>query len=141
LRHLGLLVGGAVLLFALGCSTDDTPRDVIGPPGATPVSFALDIQEIIARRGCAGALCHGAAVSAGLDLRTAAAYSNLVNVTALEDNSKKRVLPGDAQNSYIIIKVEGRQTVGGQMPLGGPPLDSVDLMNLRNWIDQGAPDN
>jgi hypothetical protein len=77
----------------------------------------------------------------GLNLQTSAAYASLVNVASTEDATKKLVLPGDAQNSYIVIKVEGRQSVGGQMPLGAAPLDTIDLKNLRNWIDQGALNN
>lgn len=141
MRHLSLVIRGTAVLFAMGCSTDDTPRGVMGPGGAAPVSFSADIRDIIARGGCTSASCHGAAAALGLDLRPGADYGSLVNVTAVEDNSKKRVLPGDAQNSYIVIKVEGRQTVGGRMPLGGTPLDSIDVTNLRNWIDQGALDN
>jgi hypothetical protein len=37
-----------------------------------------------------------------------------------------------------VIKLEGRQTVGGRMPQTGSPLDSIDLTNVRNWISQGA---
>jgi hypothetical protein len=40
-----------------------------------------------------------------------------------------------------VIKVEGRQSVGASMPQTGSPLDSIDLTNLRNWIDQGALNN
>jgi putative intracellular protease/amidase len=105
------------------------------------VSFSADIRDIFARGGCASSSCHGAAVALGLDLRPGADYGSLVNVAAVEDQTKQRVLPGDAQNSYVVIKVEGRQTVGGRMPLGEAPLDSIDVATLRRWIDQGALDN
>ncbi|RMH12875.1 MAG: hypothetical protein D6701_13015 [Gemmatimonadetes bacterium] len=79
-------------------------------------------------------------MSAGLDLRNAVAYDNLVNVQATSENFR-RVLPGDPQNSYIVIKLEGRQSVGSRMPLGQAPLDNIDLTNIRNWISSGAPNN
>jgi len=68
------------------------------------------------------------------------AYNNLVNVDSTEDPSRKRVLPGDATNSYIVIKLEGRQTIGAKMPMGGS-LDAVSLQNIRNWINRGAKNN
>jgi len=138
-----LIVSMGFLMGALaGCSSgSDTPTGGTGRTVLASPSFANDILEIVSRKGCDATNCHGAAVSQGLDLRPSAAYSNLVNVASTEDASKVRVLPNDAQNSYIVIKVEGRQTIGGQMPLTGTPLDSIDLANLRNWIDQGALNN
>ncbi len=57
------------------------------------------------------------------------------------DGNEVRVIAGDAQNSYLVKKLEGRQTVGARMPLNGAPLDNIDLTNIRNWIDQGAQNN
>ena len=85
--------------------------------------------------------CHGAARSAGMDLRKGAARSNLVGVTSTGDPTQTRVIPGDAQNSYIVMKLEGRQTAGSRMPLGGAPLDNIDLTNIKNWINKGAKAN
>ena len=51
------------------------------------------------------------------------------------------VIPNDADGSYIVMKLEGRQTVGQQMPRGGTPLDATDLTNIKNWINNGAPNN
>ena len=63
-----------------------------------------------------------------------------MNVIATQ-SSVARVIPGNANASYIIVKVEGRQTVGQRMPLGGAALDNIDLTNLKNWINQGAKNN
>ncbi len=51
------------------------------------------------------------------------------------------VKPLDAMNSYVIIRLENRQTVGLQMPGDGGRFDSIDLTNLENWIKNGAPNN
>ena len=32
-------------------------------------------------------------------------------------------------------------TVGGRMPLNGTALDNIDLTNIKNWINNGAPNN
>ena len=57
---------------------------------------------------------------------------------AASEPSFLRVEPGDPDNSYVIIKLEGRQSVGARMPLGAPFLDNIDLTNIRNWNSQGA---
>lgn len=139
---------GTALLVA--CGGADGPTDPGGGgdngPGTTREilanpSFSRNITEIFTRRGCTAGSCHGTATSNNLDLRANAAYSNLVNVAAFGDGNEIRVIPGDAQNSYIVKKLEGRQTAGARMPLNGAPLDNIDLTNIRNWIDQGAANN
>jgi hypothetical protein len=114
---------------------DDETRMIVDDP-----SFASVVQDIFDRRGCASGSCHGSAQAAGLDLRSGSSYGNLVNVTATQ-SAASRVIPGNAQDSYLIIKVEGRQTVGSRMPIGGAALDNIDLTNLKNWINQGAKNN
>ncbi len=104
-------------------------------------SFSTVIQEIFQRQGCATGGCHGTAVAQGLDLRPDAAYAALVNVRATQSSSRFLVEPGNAENSWLVIKIENRQTVGRSMPLGGPLLDSIDVGNIRNWIDNGAQNN
>ena len=131
----------AVLLILSGCSTDDSPTASKSPGSIiNDPSFSTDIQPIFISRGCTGSNCHGSALQDGLDLRTGAAYASLVNVDAVSENFK-RVLPGNAQDSYLVIKLEGRQTVGSQMPLVGAHLDNVELTNIRNWINNGAKNN
>lgn len=138
--HLPILFSAFLALSACG---GDSPSD---PGGEDPrvvranPSFATDIQEMLGRKGCTAAGCHGNAQQGGLDLRADAAYGELVGVTATSEPIQ-RVIPGNPQGSYLVIRVEGRQVVGSRMPLGGTPLDNVDLTNLRNWIQQGAPNN
>ena len=103
-------------------------------------SYASDIQEVFNRAGCATSGCHGNAQAGGLDLRSSASYAQLVNVQS-QGEDFLRVVPGDSQNSYLVIKIEGRQSFGSQMPLGGSALDNIDQTNIRNWINQGAKQN
>lgn len=116
-----------------------------GGGGATRVvvadpSFGTVIQEIFTRKGCTDSSCHGSAQTEGLDLRTGSSYASLVNVVATQ-STVARVIPGNANASYIVIKVEGRATTGVQMPKDGTPLDNIDLTNLKNWINLGAKNN
>ena len=103
-------------------------------------SFSMTIQEIFNRRSCTSSSCHGTAQMAGLDLRSGPSYASLVSVRATSEPIL-RVIPGDPDGSYLVIKLEGRQSVGDRMPQTGSPLDTVDLTNIRNWISQGALNN
>ena len=54
-----------------------------------------------------------------------------------------RVEPGDADNSYLIHKLENAPTIApmtGPMP-PGPPLAPAVIQEIRNWIDNGADRN
>ena len=105
-------------------------------------SFSTDIQEeIFDGRSCTAQGCHGDARRGGLDLRAGAAFGNLVNKAAQAESDFIRVVPNNAQDSYLVIALEDRRRVGGLMPQGGVPLDSIDLTNIRNWIEQGALNN
>jgi hypothetical protein len=50
----------------------------------------------------------------------------------------RRVAPGDANNSYIIQKLEGTAGVGERMPAGLPALPQSDINVIRQWIANGA---
>jgi len=51
-----------------------------------------------------------------------------------------RVVPGDANNSYLVQKLEGTPGIVGQrMPFnGGPFLTDGQMSILRRWIANGA---
>jgi len=132
--------------FAVACS--DSPVDPNPEPGPSnggpePIadpSFSLVIQPIFQNNSCAASNCHGLAESGGLDLRSGSAFASLVNVPAQGESGKVRVIPGNATDSYLVVKLEGRQSFGTSMPVGGA-LSQVDLANIKNWINQGAKNN
>ena len=133
-----------VLALTSACSTSDSNPTAPPAGGGRQVeanpSFNNIIQEIFDRRGCSGSSCHGVARSGALDLRVGNAHGNLVNIQALLEPIL-RVIPGDADGSYLVIKLEGRQSAGSAMPRVGSPLDVIDLTNIKNWINQGAQNN
>jgi hypothetical protein len=97
------------------------------------------IQDNVLTPICAG--CHTGPTSGtlpgGMDLTTAAhSAASLINVASLENGALKRVLPNDANNSYLIKKLEG--TAGSQMPLGAQPLSAATIAKIRTWITNGA---
>ena len=136
------LLGVLLMIGIGGCSSDDSPTSPDGSTGRIikdDPSFASDIQDIF-NRNCTSSICHGSTKSADLDLRSGTAHSQLVGVTATTEPIG-RVISGDANGSYLIIKLEGRQSAGDRMPRGQSPLDNIDLQNIKNWINQGAKNN
>ncbi|MGI9223506.1 MAG: Ig-like domain-containing protein, partial [Woeseiaceae bacterium] len=77
----------------------------------------------------------------GLRLDASTSYALLVGVASTEDGTVLRVAPGDPDNSYLIQKLEGTASVGGQMPLGGTPLSQGTIDIIRQWITDGAIDD
>jgi mono/diheme cytochrome c family protein len=108
---------------------------VVNPVG-TPVNYATQVQPIFTNN-CAS--CHsGGGAPQGLQLDAGSSYADLVNVASSEVPSLKRVKPGDDDNSYLVHKIEGTQSVGSRMPLGGPALSATSIALIRRWIAEGA---
>ena len=68
-----------------------------------------------------------------------ASFSSLVNIASFQEPTILRVAVADADNSYLIHKLEGTSAQGSQMPQGGPFLDQAMIDVIRLWIDTGAP--
>jgi hypothetical protein len=85
--------------------------------------------------------CHiGASAPEGLQLDAAHSYNLLVGVPSTEEPTLLRVNPGNADASYMVLKIEGAPSIeGGQMPLGETPLPQATVDAIRQWIANGAP--
>jgi hypothetical protein len=136
----------AVCLTFAGCGgsdvstgLDEDPEDPGGEmPTETP-SFAADVNTLFVNRGCTAGNCHGGgAGDLSLTSTASTSYADLVGVASDAEPSFLRVEPGDAQNSYLVIKLEGRQSSGGRMPLGGAALSASEIATIRAWIEAGA---
>ena len=122
-----------------GKGLDQSGRPIgTGPaPGNEPT--LANIQARIFTPQCT--VCHaGAAAPQGLRLDEANAFNDLVGVPAREVGLL-RVDPFNPDQSYLVHKVEGTQSVGGQMPLGGPFLTDEEKALIRQWIADGALEN
>ena len=142
-----LLVLGIVALAACG---DDSPTAPTTPPTTpTPTTPATDtltatlssIQREVFNPFCVA--CHGPSeAEAGLDISEGRSFENLVNVpsTQVEINL---VTPNDAENSYLMHKLDGRAgIVGARMPIdseGDLSDEAIDV--IKQWINQGARNN
>jgi hypothetical protein len=84
--------------------------------------------------------------SGNLDLSSANAYADLVNVNAFMAPTKLRVKPYDAENSFLWHKLTGDLLPGegSRMPelrasgRGGPSADTALSDQVRDWINAGA---
>jgi hypothetical protein len=132
-----------VLTQLAGCAGSGDGLDASGRPissgggdGALTPDFA-SIQANVFTPICTQ--CHvGANAPQGLRLDSANSYGALVGVSSSEQPSLMRVKPGDAANSYLVQKLEGRAVVGARMPLGQPALPDSTIRVIREWIAAGA---
>ena len=126
------------LLLVVGCGSSPTSPTPVAPGGLLPQLSS--IQRIIFTPSCAGH--HGDhATDAGLDLTAGNAFSNLVNVRSVQV-ALDRVTPGNAENSYLIHKLDGRAgIVGDRMPPGGQFLTTAQIDVIKQWINDGARNN
>lgn len=102
------------------------------------------IQNNIFTPSCSVAGCHsgpaGPNLPTGMDLSSEdASFSSLINIASLQEPTIFRVAVGDADNSYLIDKLEGTAAQGARMPKDGPFLDQATIDVVRLWIDSGAP--
>lgn len=145
-RSLWLLLLAAFGSLAVAC--DEKLADLAGPSPNLQPTFASVQHEIFEARDAAGRAacteCHtdvgGRTPSGGLNLRHEVAYAALIGVASRGKAGAVRVIPGDANNSYIVQKLEGRSgIVGERMPrTGGPFLTEGQMTIIKRWIETGA---
>jgi hypothetical protein len=153
-RHTGFgrtTLGAAVLVFALtAASCDEKLSDLTGPTPSLEPTFSSIQHEIFNATDSSGRLactnCHsnqGRNPSGGMNLLEGLSYTQLVGVASTGKPGAVRVIPGDPENSYIIHKLEGRSDITGvRMPRGnGPYLTEGQMLVIKRWIANGAPNN
>ena len=139
----------AVGLVCVGC--DEKLSSITGPTPDLEATFSSIQRNIFTTTDSAGRAactnCHttagGRVPPAGMDLGSANAHAQLVNVASNAKPGAVRVIPGDPENSYLIHKLEGRTDIVGQrMPRGtGPFLTDGQIRVIKRWIELGALNN
>jgi hypothetical protein len=145
LARLAVVTGLSLVVLATGC--DEKLSDIAGPsPGLQP-TFSSIAQNIFASTDNSGRTacvqCHtsqGRVPPLNMSLLPDSAHAQLVNVPSAQKPGAVRVIPGDADNSYLVQKLEGHPGIVGQrMPrTAGPFLTEGQMLIIRRWIDQGA---
>ena len=122
----------SLFFFACGDKSTDSASNL------PPATFT-EIENELLGVSCAFSTCHGGNAG-GLMLDGTDDYDRLVNVEAINGNGIY-VIPGDADGSYLVHKVEGGpDIIGDQMP-NSQGISEEQLRMLRSWIDNGAPNN
>lgn len=124
------------------------PLSSCGPTPATSTATIQPTYDDIAAKvfasSCSTRSCHGPEGARGnLVLTPDKAYDQLVNVPADNDTAKakgkKRVVPGDPDNSFLLQKLTGPASgEGDPMPQVGARLDPTVIAAIRTWIANGA---
>ena len=123
-----------------GTTTPDkgtTTPDMGAADGSTSAGFAATVWPIFNTAGCSGSYCHGGNAGGLVMSSESAAYGNLVGVKG--STCGTRVKSGDAANSTLIHKLEGKGAcfTGSKMPVGGS-LTASQLSTIKAWINAGA---
>ena len=137
-------VAGVAITAGCGSSSSPTSPSPSSTPAASSVTFSQQIQAQILTPACTG--CHtddGRTPSGGMNLKSGTAYSNLVGVASSGKPGAIRVIAGNPSGSYLVQKLEGApDIVGLRMPRNGPPfLTDAQIALIRQWIQNGAPNN
>jgi hypothetical protein len=102
-------------------------------------TYAQDIEPIWSPT-CT--TCHSS--PSGLNLAAGSSYASIVNKNGSGTcSSLKRVLPGQPDESSLVLKISGT-TCGGRMPqldTGYFDRNPGELTRIRSWILAGAPNN
>jgi hypothetical protein len=142
-----LLYGAlAIVIMVMVAACDESLPSITGPTPNLVPTFSSIQSEIFSNGDSSGRVactqCHNAIgrLFNGLDLSPAVSYANLVGVGSRGKPGAIRVISGDAENSYLIHKLEGRPgIVGVRMPMSGPPyLTDGQILVIKRWIELGA---
>jgi chloramphenicol 3-O-phosphotransferase len=123
---------------AIGSSSSSSSSGAASSGGSSVTADFQSIQDNVFTPICSK--CHiGASAPEGLQLDAAHSYNLLVGVPSVEESNLLRVKPGDPDDSYMVLKIEGASGIdGGQMPLGETPLPQSTIDAIRLWITNGA---
>ena len=151
MKDLKLLIFLSVLLTLCSCEKIDNHADnpfrqsEIGDTTTKPLDINTieGLHQNIFSVRCANPTCHDGSFEP--DFRTVqSTYSSLVyhpvTKNDAEGSYKYRVVPGDAEASWIMRRVTTSDEVLGRMPLYGEALSQEQIEAIRTWINNGAKD-
>lgn len=129
-----VLINFVLMIIFTACEHDQSMS-----PDVLQATFS-SIQKNILTPKCVNAGCHPGG-GAPMSLESNVAFMNLVNVTSVRYGTLLRVMPGDAENSVLYLKVAGDPRTGARMPLNLDALSNDKIEAIREWINQGAKNN
>jgi hypothetical protein len=133
-----ILLAGA--LAGCGGGGDSSPADA-APPDAVPAPQLAEVQALF-DRSCGGTFCHIGGTFGALDLTPGESCAELVQVTALEDDTQTLLVRGNPGASYLVCKSDpncANLPPGADLMPIPNGLDATDLDLLSRWVAAGAP--
>ncbi|MDA0986235.1 MAG: hypothetical protein O3A55_01305 [Bacteroidetes bacterium] len=121
------------ILIILGCETTVAPVETIEPKFSSLQANIFDLS-------CSTKSCHGSDGAGSLFLTSDKSYNAIVNKKAVGDSKYYLVKSGNADSSFLYIKITN-PTSGSLMPLGNPKLSDEKINAVKNWINNGAQNN
>lgn len=118
-----------------GGGADGGTADGGGGDGGAGASWA-EVESAL-DMSCAFSSCHGGGQFP--DLRAGESHAAVVGVASEAVPTEILVVPGDADASYLVAKIEGAAGIEGEpMPEGLDAWDADKIALVRAWIDAGA---
>lgn len=131
-----------VIFVAGGCQGGVNP---VGPPTGRTISYAQEVQPIYDAHCTSCHVAGGLGSSFGgstMRLNAGESHASTVNQASSQRPDLLLIKPGDSAGSLLFLKVSSNTPPSGEtMPIFGTKLTSTELSILRDWIDQGAPNN
>lgn len=100
------------------------------------ISYSEHIQPIFTN-SCGGSGCHIPNSQSGVNL---SGYTAVMN-SAGTSYGKSVVVPGNADDSPLVDKIEPSPEFGVRMPSNGNYLTPDEINQIKAWINNGAEDN
>lgn len=116
--------------------------DSAGDSAETSIDPTLaNVQAEVFTASCAFSTCHAAPGASDLVLDDGESWAELVTVESVDNPGQILVVPGDAQASYLVAKLQGAAGIVGEDMPPGAPVDAVKIQLVTDWIDAGAADD
>lgn len=120
-----------LLLVACGDKADDTAGDT---GSAEPATWE-EVRDEVLVPSCGFGTCHAPPGSAGFAIEADTPEDAYIEEVAFQDESYFLVDPGNPDDSYLLMKLEGTAGIDGDPmppPTGG--LDPAKIDMVRSWI-------
>ncbi|MFQ5453138.1 MAG: hypothetical protein ACE5D6_03010 [Candidatus Zixiibacteriota bacterium] len=102
------------------------------------VSFANVVKPLLQSNRCTNSGCHGSGSSSGGFSFGSVSYSTVINASGVNG---KIVQANNANSSNMYLKLLSPPPFGERMPRFGPYLSTLDIIKIKDWINQGAQNN
>jgi len=101
-----------------------------------PVSFELQVQPILAARGCSAGACHGKARGQNGFQLSLLGFDPEFDYASLTQHARgRRIFPSAPDRSLLLLKATGQAPHGGGERF---TVDDDDYKTILDWLEQGT---